>query len=220
MIKILMDGQPSAALHYVDECGGLIDLYNCSVWPKSTNTLRDFVWRCKASINEAMAPGGCMVFWVPLRVLHTTTFHPSHVCEAQPYESEGAIAHLRDPWTRAGSILTANEIGFIYRKPHVSESAKANFGCRKFFQEQSAQKSSVIAKHLVEQFCAEESVIFDQMAHRTGHLAIWAKRSGVNYIGYSKDEEDYDELQKKLAQVELPMIQESLFDDQSANRHQ
>lgn len=215
MIEVRIAGNYEGVEKIIQQQGGYVDLWNYTIWPKKKSELKDIVFECRL-LEAQTAACGYLIFWVPLSAMHATSFHPSHISEKGSFEHEGMSVKLRDIWSRVGSIITANEIGYIYRKPHVSEDHVPNVGCNKFFSEH--KHSSIVTKYIIDRMCKKNALIIDQRCDRRAHLATWAKRLGVNYIGYAKDEDDYEEIHKKLAQIELPMIQESLFDDLQTNR--
>lgn len=186
----------------LEKVGGRVDLWNYGKW--DTSKLEDAVFECNA-ISDFTAPGGFLLFWFPLTWLHKPRFAPSDI---------------KRHWKCVGSIMNATQIAYIFRKPHSVENKTPDLGCKRFFAETDVQRSSVISRYLIERFCAPGSVIVDAEVDKMAHLARWAKRSGVHYMGYAKNADDLAEIDKKLAQVELPMVQERLFDDRSANQPQ
>lgn len=153
---------------------------------------------CNEMYEEISIPGCILAYWIPLDNINR--FSPSRI-----------------NWPSIGSILSSNEIGFIFRNPFNAETATPKFGCKKFFNQPSVLKSSAINKYLVESFMlstpeyiALRGIVFDTYTNDDAHLPLWCKRLGVAYAGFS-DEKNIREINNKLAQQQLPMIQGSLF---------
>ena len=75
---------------------------------------------------------------------------------------------------------------------------------------QGGSKSSETCKWLLDRLMPDgEGIVVDPYA-QSADLASWCKRLNVEYRGYTENQELRDKIEKALAQLELPGIQEVL----------
>ncbi len=140
------------------------------------------------------ANGGHLLLWMPASELHRTPFDPVDMCLA---------------WSPRATIISGSDpvhIGYLYSKGGPS---RARWTTKLILDERGNRgpSSSKAVKFVLETLLPNEGSVVDPYAHKSGTLAIWCRRMGISYQGYTASKAGYQEISKRLAQVELPGIQ-------------
>ena len=150
--------------------------------------------RLMCAAYERSAEHAHLVLWMPASMLHRSTF--------DPLSGNG-------PWTPVTTIISGSNpvhIGYVYsRSRSASQYWRSKLmldhrGCR-------GSSSSTAMKFLLTEFGIEHTFVVEPFAHRSAALAIWSRRLGYDYIGYTRSKKTYREIVKALAQQEIPGIQ-------------
>lgn len=143
-----------------------------------------------------------MVLWMPAIELHRS--------ELDPLEDLGS-------WLPMATIFSGSlkrlEIGFVYAKGRstvnwdniIIPDDRGKCG----------SASSHAMKFIVERLQIKEPYydmrrIVEPFVHADGQLALWSRRLGIRYVGYTSSKSNFKKVKGKLAQIELPGIQIAL----------
>lgn len=180
---------------------GRVSLWNISPrrWPGSPGSILDpkGLSRMIKRAYDYSDPNGHLVIWMPLRELHQT---------------EVDLLGDMGGWTVQATILSGSKkgmnIGYIYAKG----ATPIDFDSEILLDEHrrgpgSSHAMRFLIDTLVNKAGFESRTVVEPFIHRSGQMALWARRSGVKYVGYTTSEKAFMSVKEKLAQVELPGIQ-------------
>ena len=191
----------------LEKQGGMLpSLWNIAPprWPESdgasltTEDLQKLLLRTyKRSQNNAH-----LVLWMPDRELHQTLINP--------------LEDL-DPWTLQSTILSGSasgmHIGWVFSKgpSPVDWESKVLFDERRSRGAGSSAAMKFVLERILKKttgaWTYDSRRIVEPFIHRSGQMALWSRRVGVKYVGYTTSKRTYAGVKEKLAQVELPGIQ-------------
>lgn len=184
-----------------------VALWNLApVWPgkeKAELNEWDLNMLIRAIYNRS-SEYGHMVLWMPAAALHNSLFDPVSMC---------------GPWTPASTVISGSypiHIGYVYSRAHAGYSAgdKSDryWGTKLILDEKGKRgsSSSLAMKFLLQRLRIGKGLIVEPFAHRSATLALWSRRLGHEYVGYTGSKKAYAEITKELAQAELPGIQMEL----------
>lgn len=150
-------------------------------------------------VYELTRPQGLMVLWMPAAELHRTPFDP---------------LDMVGNWTAMSTIISGSKpirIGYVYSKEH---NRTADWGCKLILDTEGRQgpSSSLTMKWLLDTLVdGKDGCVVDPYAHRSVTLAQWCRRLNIPYHGFIRGKNGFEAAQKRLAQVELPGIQQQLL---------
>ncbi len=140
-----------------------------------------------------------LVIWVPDNELHHGYIRVEDISE----------------WTPRATILSGDDskmhIGRVYSKGEtvVDRAATVLLDERK----KRGSDSSLAIKTILETLMPPAGrldmpgMVVEPFTHRSGELAVWTRRMGLYYLGYTGSKKTFSAVKEKLAQAELPGIQ-------------
>jgi len=140
---------------------------------------------------------GHLVLWMPAAELHRAVIDP---------------ANLETPWKPQATILSGTSpiyVGYIFAK----QKSYVDWATTFIPDERSKRgpSSSKSMKFLLEKLVPNDrALVVDPYPDRSAVLPIWCRRMLISYVGYAGSKSVYQDMKKKLAQVELPGIQLSM----------
>ncbi len=181
-----------------------VALWNLSpVWPgKEKADLNEWDLHVLIrAIHRRSSEYGHMVLWMPAASLHNSPFDPVSMC---------------GPWTPVSTVISGSypiHVGYVYSRAYAGYSASDKtdryWGTKLLLDEKGSRgaSSSLAMKFLLKRLRIGSGLIVEPFAHRSATLALWARRLGHEYVGYTASKKAYGEIAKRLAQAELPGIQ-------------
>jgi len=185
--------------------GKKVSLWNISPprWPGSPGSIMnpDYLIRMIKRAHDRTQANGHLVIWMPHRELHQT---------------EVNLLGDMGGWTVQSTILSGSEkgmsIGYIYSK----WPTPIDFDSQILLDERGRRGpgSSHAMRFLLDKLVKsrggmqyEVQRVVEPFVHRSGQMALWSRREGIQYMGYMASETTFEAVKEKLAQVELPGIQ-------------
>lgn len=185
--------------------GRKVSLWNISPprWPGSPGSILDpkLLGRMIKRAYDCTQGNGHLVIWMPHRELHQTEMN---------------LLGDMGGWTVQATVLSGSKrgmnIGYIYSKGPTP----IDFDSKVLLDEdlRRGPSSSHAMKFLLDKLVIprpglqyETQRVVEPFINRSGQMALWSRRSGVKYMGYTTSETTFEAVKEKLAQVELPGIQ-------------
>ncbi len=186
-----------------------VSLWNISPprWPGSPGSIlqpKDINGLLKRSFDYTQS-GGHLVLWLPLRELHQT--------EVDLLGDTGG-------WMAQANIVSGDKsgmnIGYVYSKG----PSLLDFDSKVLLDERGRRGpgSSHAMRFLLDDILEsprrglqyETRRVVEPFMHKSSQMALWTRRRGIRYVGYTSSVKTFDAAKEKLAQVELPGIQMAL----------
>ena len=119
----------------------------------------------------------------------------------------------RVQWIPRSTIISGASnkvyIGILFSRHYDDEDKRVWNGLRSIWSPIGGSRSSETCKVVLSRVCQPSGVVCDPYA--TSHiLATWARRLNIGYLGYTQYQGVRSKIEKELAQVDLPGIQEEL----------
>ena len=112
-------------------------------------------------------------------------------------------------WIRHGVILSGSgnrtEMGVVF-----SRSIESRWRMKAIWSEGGGPKCSHTCSWVVRKICSGDKKLICDPYAKSHHLAMWCRRLNVEYRGYTRYQGVRDKIEKELAQLEFPGIQEEL----------
>jgi hypothetical protein len=152
---------------------------------------------------EKTVRAGFLLLWVPAIELHRSSW---------------AIWEDARPWRPVSTLVSGMghslKIGILYSKDikHAQANVAWGYHCIHDFSKRSGPTSSESVKWVLDRVLPNGGgIVVDPYANRQAIFATYCRRYQIGYLGYIRSKKGYEQAQKVLAQVELPLVQTELL---------